>query len=349
MKKFASIILIISILLITTAIAPLTSDTETLPSDVTLKSIVCNSRGDTVTAKMTFNAILDCVVVMAVYDDSGKLLNATYYDSPATASDFSISLSGKQSYLNYPVKIFFWDSLNTIKPLNTELNGTVEPIPTNLAVITEVGKATNNDAEEILSISYLMGGEKLIKDTTTDIATNYQRLSPGDVVKLELNEYDLISSIKYVWDFESKIRDFTTNEPVTLAAGDDSYVSSFSDETFAGGIVTAFDDTTDIATINGSEYKLSKAKNIYVIDNTGRRLNIKTGSDRSFTYFSELYSTSGRITLTYQNGTTLTFDDMSLAENQLAAMKNADHVYVRTYENRPADVIIVKGFLDSVE
>lgn len=39
---------------------------------------------------------------------------------------------------------------------------------------------------------------------------------------------------------------------------------------------------------------------------------------------------------------------MSIAENRLAAMKYADHIYIRTYEGQPIDLIIVKGFLRSV-
>ena len=190
-------------------------------------------------------------------------------------------------------------------------------------------------------------------DITYNIANNYQRLSPGDVVKLELNEYDLISSIKYIWDFPYDIRvpfTVTANEPVTLATGDDSYVSSSSDETFAGGVVTSFDKANATVTIDGNKYKLSKAENIYVVDNTGINLIIENGSVASFKYFPGLYNTTGgTLTLTDLSGTTTTTGDMSIAENRLAAMKAADHVYIRTYENGPADVIIVKGFLDSVE
>jgi len=49
------------------------------------------------------------------------------------------------------------------------------------------------------------------------------------------------------------------------------------------------------------------------------------------------------------SGTTTETGDLSIAENRLAAMKYADHIYIRTYEDNLTDVIIVKGFLDSVQ
>ncbi len=353
MKRIISIILTITTLLIALSVTPIAADVKALPDNVTLKSIVCNSSGDTITAKMTFNEIIDCTVIMAVYDNYGKLLNVTHKDSPTTATSyFKISLSSyhySQSYLNLPVKIFFWDSLNTLKPLNVTLSGIVEPTPSSLAVIDVNGVAESytDDGNPIWTISCYMDGEELIADTRPDVVTG-TKPTDGDVVKLDFDESGLITSIEYVWDFPSNIRDFSTNEPTSLATGDNAYIISNPDETLEGGVITNYTKQTTMATINNTEYKLSQADNIYVIDSTQRRLEIGPGSSSDFKCFPALYETvSGTLTLTYLDNTTATVD-MSIAENRFAAMKCADHVYLRTYEGKVKDVIIVKSNLDKV-
>ncbi|MBQ9757738.1 MAG: hypothetical protein IJW15_04945 [Clostridia bacterium] len=339
MKKFISTLLTILMLLASLSITPIAAESDPLPNNVTLKSIVCNSSGTTVTAKMTFDAALDCTVILAVYDNSGKLLNVTYEASPTTATDFSISLSGYANHLNCSAKIFFWDTLNTLKPLNASLSGTVEPIPSYLAVIEEIGKATDNDGEDIWDISYLLNSDSSPVATTPEVATGSMP-TPGDIVKLEFDDSGLISSIKYVWNFDENVRSFTTNEPVSLATGDDAYIITNPDETLAGGVVTAFDDSKDIATINGTEYNLKNARNIYVITKTRRDISARTGSLSNFTYFPALYTTQGNITITDSNDNALTFD---MSTQSYDAQKFADHIYVRTYEGKVEDVIIVKG------
>ena len=310
MKKFISTLLTILIILASLSITPIAAESAPLPSNVTLRSIVCNSTGDTVTAKMTFDTVLDCTVILAVYDGSRKLLNVTYKDSPATATDFSISLSGYQSYLNCPAKIFFWDTLNTLKPFNVSLSGTVEPIPSYLAVIEEAGESRGNDGEDIWLISYLLNGDNPLAHTTPEVATGSMP-TPGDIVKLEFDDSGLISSIKYVWDFDEDVRNFTTNETVSLATGADAYRISNPDETLAGGVVTAFDEFYDIATINGNEYKLQKARNLYVIAKTFRGISIKKGSSSNFKYFPALYSLQGTVTITDEADNIIGTFDMS--------------------------------------
>lgn len=340
MKKFISTLLTILILLASLSITPIAAESDSLPSNVTLKSIVCDSSGNTVAAKMTFDAVLDCTVILAVYDNSGKLLNVTYEASPTTATDFSISLSGYANYLNCSAKIFFWDTLNTLKPLNVSLSGTVEPIPSYLAVIEEVGEATDNDGEDIWEISYLLNCDSSLASTTPEVATGSMP-TPGDIVKLEFDDSGLISSIKYVWNFDENVRSFTTNEPVSLATGDDAYIITNPDETLAGGVVTAFDDSKDIATINGTEYNLRRAENIYVIAKTRRGISATSGLSSNFKYFPALYTFQGTVNVTDTDENIIGTFDMSTQSYD--AQKMADHIYLRTYDGRVEDVIIVKG------
>ncbi len=705
MKRFISALFTLSTLLIAMSTAPIVADTETLSDNVTLKSVVCDSNGTTVTAKMTFDTVLDCTVILAVYDDFGRLLNVTYKDSPKTVTDFNISLSGNQIYLNRPAKIFFWDSFNTLKPINISLNGIVIPdendplydyikicgivtetpysvlngtknidtsvdkrinlhvtatydtdnpdfnwstvttssgthleyagvnsfllgntnacdylgysviayvkkvnnsyeiqsitidtnkadtikirinefasynnsttganagnfvyyegnstsivsapklsvvlngdgsignnlnsllantltfsgditlidnddttdydvaiiniasigvikdvldskiilhntatwyskdttskifyypedkskvlkitkegkeitvtdlqewdvisiyatnadsdyirinvltnktygtissrkssvtssirnaykmnntwydiaegaykstsdlldvgvsgtfyidefgrivayfeappiqtdqtVSSNLAIVTEYGMRYNDNAEEVLFISFVMDSEEyFMMETTHELFNNYLHPSLGDIVKFEFDSNNLISSIKYIWDFPYDIRgpySDTLNEPVPISIGDNAYVPP-SIEVFDGGVVTAFDNATDTVTINESTYGLLKAKNIYVIDATGRNLKIENGSVADFKYFPSLYNTTnGTLTLIDLSGGSTKTGDMSITENRLAVMKYADHIYIRTYEDNLTDVIIVKGFLDSVQ
>ena len=354
MKRIISIILTITTLLVVLSVTPIAADVKALPDNVTLKSIVCNSSGDTITAKMTFNEVIDCTVIMAMYDNYENLLKVTYEDSPTTATDFEISLItyfDPQSYLDLPVKIFFWDNLNTLKPVNVTLSGIVEPTPSSLAVIDDNGvvEGYDSDGNPIWTISYYMDGENLTADTHPDVVTS-TKPTDGDVIKLDFDESGLITSIEYVWDFPSNIRDFSTNEPTSLATGDNAYIISNPDETLAGGVITNYTKQTTMATINNTEYKLSQADNIYVIDSTGRRLDIDTGSSSAFKCFPALYETvSGTLTLSDESDKTLAIVDMSIAENRFAAMKYADHVYLRTYEGKVKDVIIVKSNLYKVQ
>jgi len=110
--------------------------TSTFPADrmvnATLQDVLfetLTSSGnsiDVIRANMHFNYVLEeCIVIMAIYDNNGTLLNSSWKASPSFATDFYISLITDTSYLGCPVKIFFWDAFNTLKPLNTVLNGTV--------------------------------------------------------------------------------------------------------------------------------------------------------------------------------------------------------------------------------
>ncbi len=125
MKKLVSIVLAISMLLVTISMTSVVANAAT-SNAVTLTSLTCDSEETAVTAKMNFNTSIDCTVILAVYDSFGKLLNVTYKDSPATTGEFSMHLSGEQSFKNCAAKVFFMDSLNDFQPVNAPISGIVK-------------------------------------------------------------------------------------------------------------------------------------------------------------------------------------------------------------------------------
>ncbi len=217
---------------------------------------------------------------------------------------------------------------------------------TNIAVIKEVGNSTNEDSEAIYSITYLMNGEEKSADTTADVATGVSGLNAGDIVKVKLGSAGVITNLTKVYDFGTTVRDFTDNTTAddTAAVFDNATGAK---EIFAGGQVVSYKETsTEVelsTTINSAAsnrlYKLSRAENVYVVDETGRTLVVKNGSDASYKYFENLYdaSLSGATFEITVGSTVLT------GKSQAYALAYTDHVYVREYDGRVTDVVIVKG------
>lgn len=345
MKKILFAILTLSILLIVLTTAALAADTATLPSNVVLSDVMYDSSTSLVSARMTFRTGLDGIVIMAVYNQTGSLKNITYTNAPSEYSDFNISLMGDKSYLGCPVKIFFWDSLSTLKPLNTVCTGVVELLPTSLAVIKEIGNATNDDGKNIWSVSYLKDGEDIPAFTTPEVATG-TKPTIGDIVKIETDDNNVITKIVTVWDFTEDIRvtdvnsfDGTENDyALPVANADLINANSVLGEAYYGGYVTSYQKASKLMTIGGKEFKLSQAENVYVIDNTQKNILIGTGSAGNFECFNPLYETGNTVDIYDEMGYIL-FENLETS----TAQKYADHVYVRLYQDRPVDVFIVKG------
>lgn len=231
---------------------------------------------------------------------------------------------------------------------SVEIPEEIEPLPaepTSVAIITEISNGSDGDGNTIWTVDCIIDSEELHAVTTPAVAQNTMP-TKGDVVKIGLNENNEISLMEYVWDFPEGVRNFTTNEPVSFSAGNNAYTPD--NEVFAGGIVTSYNDKSSEAIIDGNVYRLLKAKNIYVIDAVSQRtMQIKNSDLGAFTYFEALYATSGTTTITDVAGlitgtadASMTFD---MSTESLSAQKFADHIYVRTYNGIPKDVIIVKG------
>ncbi len=244
-----------------------------------------------------------------------------------------------------------------------------------LAVVKEVGTATNDEDESIYEITFLANGDEVTAKTTADVATLISTwISEGDIVKIKVGSNGLITSLARVFDFGAKYvadDDDDTATPVSVPASTDEYIAIRSksldndnatvkaayygasivgvNEAFAGGVVTGYNKKTQEATISdlgtAGTYKLStKGAKVYVIDVTGRTTDIFVGSYGDFGYFAALYDgVAGN--LFEANNNTAIHTGMADA----TAQTYADHVYVRTYEDKVTDVVIVKGSIDDAE
>ena len=205
----------------------------------------------------------------------------------------------------------------------------------NVAVITDVAKSENEDGDEIYSLTYLLDGAEVTADTvaTSDIKTSLDTLTEGDVVKVKTNSAGKVNNIQFVWNFKDGVR----SGAETLTPG--GLVTS-GDEVFDGGAVYSYKDTSEEVTFkSGKSYKLSKASNVYVIDATGRNVTVKNGSSSNYKYYEDLYEADNKVEIKIDGNVQATVNPGKVDE--FAAY--TDYVYVRQYDSKVVDVVIVKG------
>ncbi len=237
-----------------------------------------------------------------------------------------------------------------------------------IAVLGEVGNASNDNGEAIYALGYFQNGELVTANTTADVAANVSGLNAGDIVKVKVDSDGVVVDIDVVWDFATagirKVAGFNaTSADYVLPTANSTLISanSTTGQAFYGGVVTNFAKNSKLATVGGKEIKLTAAENIYVIDATGRKLNIDTASAGDFTYYEELYD-GDTATITDAEGKAIvtsvdadgpdntpdTADDnapvyglVNIAD--ATAQNYGDWIFARFYEDKPVDVIIVKG------
>lgn len=213
-----------------------------------------------------------------------------------------------------------------------------------LAVVTSVGTTENEDAETVGTIGLIVDGAEVEVETTADAWGEVEDdLTVGDIVKVNINAAGKAAKVGIVWDADEDIRLFAVDEDEDLDELAPSYIATDidegTDETFVGGMVYNYNNKKVQFAADGPEYKLSQAKNIYVVDATGRNVEIdENGTTSSFKAFDNLYK-EGVTTVTVKNDKTTLAEGASVAE----AKKAADYVYIRTYDDKVADVVIVKG------
>ncbi len=246
----------------------------------------------------------------------------------------------------------------------------VSSTTSSLAVLTEVGDGVNDEEEAIKILSYYIDGELVegVATVATTELTGASALSQGDIVKVKVGSNGVITDVKMVFNFGSTIRDDFNDAPAANYTNSNvAQAQKDISEVFAGGKVLDYSDNSTLAKIatvysDGSaneEYKLSKAANVYVIDDTGLNTVIKVGSDANFKFFEKLYDGTTEVQVwngnTYVAGsgsalTTVDTDgdgdvdasDATTLSTVAEAQAYADHVYVRAFEGKVTDVVIVK-------
>ena len=207
-----------------------------------------------------------------------------------------------------------------------------------LAVITDIGETYNDDEELVYVVSYLVDGaevEGLL--TTEDVKTANADLTIGDIVKVKSVD-NVVTSIEVVFDLTESVR-----SNFTAVALENAYdYEEKTDEDIIGGKVTAYNKANNKATIDDvvtsaevAEVRLGQAKNTYVID--VNNIGDVTVAKGSYKYFSAIYGDNLTTNVKVKKG------DAEATKTVAEAMEAADYVYVRKYDNKVVDVVIVRG------
>lgn len=212
-------------------------------------------------------------------------------------------------------------------------------VTSNVAVITGISTASDEDGLAVYAVTYLQDGEEKTVNTTAEIKDEVDGwLTVGDVVKVKTTG-DVISKITKVFDFAETVR------PALASAGAVNLTAAGSagnNEVFVGGAVTGYKESSEEVQIGGNWYKLSRGVNFYEINNNGRDLAVTAEGGATFVSLSEaLYDgTIANVTIKNSKNDVL---EANISE-ATAQTKYADYVYIRTYEDKVIDVIVVKGY-----
>ena len=263
----------------------------------------------------------------------------------------------------YKVLAFYADSKaeeNNIVVIEGNTNTSSKA--TSLAVITEAATAKDENNNDIMTLSYIVDGT-VVKDVNTiddvDIVSGEGKalnvtLNAGDIVRIKTNSAGKISGITVLWDMAEDVRaDYNTTYATQVTTGDPA--GTRDGETLYGGAVTAAKDSDKVyfgkLDWNKKDSKgnvialvdqvtewvnLGKAKNVYTVQ-TIREGNVSVKKGGSFNYVKQMFDNTGSYNFVY-NGT-----ETKDAVNEANLAKYVDHVFVREYDGRIEDVVIVKA------
>lgn len=263
----------------------------------------------------------------------------------------------------YKVLAFYADSKaeeNNIVVIEGNTNTSSKA--TSLAVITEAATAKDENDNDIMTLSYIVDGT-VVKDVNTiddvDIVSGEGKalnvtLNVGDIVRIKTNSAGKISGITVLWDMAEDVRaDYNTTYATQVTTGDPA--GTRDGETLYGGAVTAAKDSDKVyfgkLDWNKKDSKgnvialvdqvtewvnLGKAKNVYTVQ-TIREGNVQVKKGGSFNYVKQMFDNTGSYNFVY-NGT-----ETKDAVNEANLAKYVDHVFVREYDGRIEDVVIVKA------
>ena len=263
----------------------------------------------------------------------------------------------------YKVLAFYADSKaeeNNIVVIEGNTNTSSKA--TSLAVITSAATAKDENDNDIMTLSYIVDGT-VVKDVNTiddvDIVSGEGKalnvtLNAGDIVRIKTNSAGKISGITVLWDMAEDVRaDYNTTYATQKTTGDPA--GTRDGETLYGGAVTAAKDSDKVyfgkldwnkkdstgkvialADQVTEWVNLGKAKNVYTVQ-TIRDGNVQVKKGGSFNYVKQMFDNTGSYNFVY-NGT-----ETKDAVNEANLAKYVDHVFVREYDGRIEDVVIVKA------
>lgn len=288
-----------------------------------------------------------------------------FFINPSDADKCSLGTPEDLSDNNtYKVLAFYADSKaeeNNIVVIEGNTNTSSKA--TSLAVITSAATAKDENDNDIMTLSYIVDGT-VVKDVDTiddvDIVSGEGKalnvtLNAGDIVRIKTNSAGKISGITVLWDMAEDVRaDYDTTYATQKTTGDPA--GTRDGETLYGGAVTAAKDSDKVyfgkldwnkkdsttgkvialADQVTEWVNLGKAKNVYTVQ-TIREGNVQVKKGGSFNYVKQMFDNTGSYNFVY-NGT-----ETKDAVNEANLAKYVDHVFVREYDGRIEDVVIVKA------
>lgn len=209
--------------------------------------------------------------------------------------------------------------------------GTTISASSELAVVVDIDDTKNDDGEDIYALTLLYKGEEVVYNTTTKAHDDYTgNLSTGDVLKIKVTGAGIVTKMEAVFDFEDDdVRAKYDELDLESVFADNAKT----DEAYVFGYAQDYKSTgKKVTLVDGTEVKLSGCKNIYVIDGTGRNLDIYEGTTSDI-YYDKNIATADKITKNNSN-------------EELTKEQVLDIVIVRQYDGDPIDLVIIKGTED---
>ncbi len=205
-----------------------------------------------------------------------------------------------------------------------------------LAVITGVVETVNEDEEDVYELTALYNGEEVTMLTTNDayLAADLLNIEAGDIYKFKVRG-NVIVDLTLIMDGLEVSR---ANGYEVVAELDNNDGGSV-----VAGYATGINKKTKRIEIGDASWKLSNFDNIYVIDTTGKRIEISKGSSSSYKFDENFYDPEAAGKYIYINGSKyseLTDTVANIWEDV------ADFLIVRDFEGENTDsreLIIVKG------
>ncbi len=268
----------------------------------------------------------------------------TYGNNAVAASDENSSVAGITSLIDdqtYTVFGFAPDT-NDEAQVVVLMNETGRLAPsTNIAVVESTGVTVVNGTDSVYSVNYYMNGELLTATTKVDMATEavIAGAARGDLVQLTV-EKGVITYAKAILTF-AEADCYSKNAAATPVF---TMGAAGTDESYMFGAVTKFSNNGTAlvqplnadGTLNGAiQYVKEADANVYVYDvNMKADYRLDLGSLADANVDEDLFAASK--TVIAEDGiTTLT---------TTPAYGMADYVFVRVYNNKPADIVVYKNY-----